>query len=280
MRLLVHLSDLHFGRVSVGVVSPLLEAVWRARPHLVVVSGDFVQNGTRREFAEAREFVQQLPEPRLMVPGNHDLPFLNLWQRWRVGLDHYKEYIAAEVEPFYTDTEVAVLGVNTARFLPLRGGRINEHQMDVVEQRLCELSADLVKVLVTHHPFDLGPTYSARDLVGRARQAMTRFAKSIDLMLAGHMHIGHTGQTAVRYRLEGRSAVFVQAGTATSERGRGEPNSFNVIRIDKPLIGVERHQWQSNSKRFQCVETDWFDMADEFMASGRPFCPYRGAGRG
>jgi predicted phosphodiesterase len=97
-----------------------------------------------------------------------------------------------------------------------------------------------VKILVTHHPFDLPPPHANTMLVGRAARAMERFARcGIDLLLAGHLHVTYCGETATRYALNGYSAIFVQAGTACSTRGRGEPNSFNVIRLDREHIEVE-----------------------------------------
>ncbi|MEJ7700701.1 MAG: hypothetical protein WKF71_13790 [Pyrinomonadaceae bacterium] len=65
-----------------------------------------------------------------------------------------------------------------------------------------------------------------------------------DVFIAGHLHVSHTGHTAKRYKIGDHSALVVQAGTATSTRGRGEANSFNVIRIDHPNITVERLEWQ------------------------------------
>jgi 3',5'-cyclic AMP phosphodiesterase CpdA len=249
--------------VDVSVIAPLVEAVREARPDITVVSGDFVQNGTRAEFQEAREFVRQLPRPLLTVPGNHDMPFLNIFQRVRVGLDYYREYISEEAEPFYSDDEIAIMGVNTARLLKLRGGKINETQIKAVEERLCALDGGIFKVLVTHHPFDLDERYDHDELVGRARRAMGRFAQSIDLLLAGHMHMSQSGHTATRYRLKGRSAIFVQAGTATSTRGRGEPNAFNLIRLERPALIVERRQWDPEQQAFRCVCADRFEIQPE-----------------
>ncbi len=40
MRILVHLSDLHFGRVYERLIEPLVVAVKAANPDVVVVSGD------------------------------------------------------------------------------------------------------------------------------------------------------------------------------------------------------------------------------------------------
>ncbi|MBL8209489.1 MAG: metallophosphoesterase [Bryobacterales bacterium] len=240
--------------MDLSVVTPLLEAIHAARPSLTVISGDFVQNGWRSEFEQARAFVQRLPQPWLAVPGNHDLPFVNAFRRIITGLRLYQEYITTDLEPFWTDNEIAVMGITTARRLQFRGGRIAPEQIRRVQRRLCSVDPRLTRVLVSHHPFDLHESYHRRELVGRARLAMGQFAQSVDILLAGHMHISHAGHTAVRYKLQGRSAIFVQAGTATSTRGRGEPNAFNRIVIAHPNLVVERHQYRDGA--FHCVCLD------------------------
>jgi 3',5'-cyclic AMP phosphodiesterase CpdA len=118
---------------------------------------------------------------------------------------------------------------------------------------------------VTHHPFDLPEGHNESDLVGRARMAMETLAScGADLFLAGHLHVSHTMHTATRYRIKGHSALVVQAGTATSSRGRGEENSFNLIRIDKPKIEIDRYTWNqqetfevSLTERFQLTPDGW-----------------------
>jgi len=50
----------------------------------------------------------------------------------------------------------------------------------------------------------------------------------------------------------------IQAGTATSTRGRGEPNAFNVIRILDSELRVETHSWQSEKNVFHCQQIKYF----------------------
>ncbi len=256
MRTVVHLSDLHFGRASGEILEPLAAAVHRTGPDLVILSGDLTQDAKDREFQQARAFIETLPGPRLVVPGNHDLPFFNIARRFLSGLDGYRRWITEDLEPFYADDEMAVMGVNTARLWPVRGGRINERQVARVQERMCGVRGDMVHILVTHHPFDLHEVFSRRRLVGRARMALARLATCIDLLLAGHMHIAHAGHTAAHYRLDGHSLIFVQAGTAASRWIRGEPNSFNVVRIDRPVIAVERFTWRPEFACFNGEESD------------------------
>jgi hypothetical protein len=79
-----------------------------------------------------------------------------------------------------------------------------------------------------------------------------------DLFLAGHLHISHTGHTAVRYKISGHSALVVQAGTAASTRSRGEANSFNVLLIERPHISVQRFVWQPAAAAFVLSLTERF----------------------
>jgi 3',5'-cyclic AMP phosphodiesterase CpdA len=241
MRTLVHLSDLHFGRVDKQLLAPLARAVRAAAPHLVVVSGDLTQRAKSAEFRDARRFLDTLPAPVLVVPGNHDVPLYNLFQRFFQPLGKYRRYIAPDVEPCFIDAELAVLGINTARSSVFKGGRINAAQIARIRTRFAALGRDVTRIVVTHHPFDLPPGHGARAIVGRARLAMQAFADcGADILLAGHLHASHAGDTAARYDV---SALFVQAGTATSVRGRGEANSYNVLRIERGRVEVEHCAW-------------------------------------
>jgi 3',5'-cyclic AMP phosphodiesterase CpdA len=240
----VHLSDLHFGRVDPVLLEPLRERVRALRPHVVVVSGDLTQRAKPAEFREARAFLDTLPAPRLVVPGNHDVPLYNLFQRFLQPLEKYRRYISDELEPAYIDAEIAVVGVNTTRSAVFKGGRINEDQIERVREVLCRLPRTVTKIVFTHHPFDLPPGHASRELVGRARQAMEMFARcGADILLSGHLHESHAADTRLRYRIDDFVALVVQAGTATSTRGRGEANSFNVLQIDHPRVRVERFAW-------------------------------------
>jgi 3',5'-cyclic AMP phosphodiesterase CpdA len=244
VRVVVHLSDLHFGRVDHTLLAPLRARVRSLAPHLVVVSGDFTQRAKPQEFREARAFLDTLPQPHLVVPGNHDVPLYNVFQRFFQPLDKYRRHICDELEPSFVDDEIAIVGVNTARSAVFKGGRINEEQIERVRNRLCPLPGSITKMIVTHHPFDLPPGHDSRQLVGRSRKAMKMFAScGADILLSGHLHESYASDTKLRYKIDGFAALVVQAGTATSTRGRGETNSFNVLRVAHPNVRVQRYAW-------------------------------------
>lgn len=259
MRTLVHLSDLHFGRTDDAVLEPLLAAVARAKPDVVVVSGDLTQRARGREFAQARAFLDRLPRPQVVVPGNHDVPLYRLWERFLSPFGKYRRLIGSDLEPSFVDDEIAVIGVNTARSLTFKNGRINEEQMAAIRRRLDPLAESVLKVVVTHHPFDLPERPGDDGLVGRARAAMEVFSRcGVDLLLAGHFHTSEAGATSARYEIAGYAALVVQAGTATSTRGRGEQNSFNVLRVTSSEIVVERMSWRADAAAFLSERSERF----------------------
>jgi 3',5'-cyclic AMP phosphodiesterase CpdA len=264
MRSIVHLSDIHFGRLNYEVVDPLVDAIKQINPDLVAVSGDLTQRARAHQFKEARAFLDRLPNPQIVVPGNHDVPLHNVWMRFLQPLTKYRRFITDDLRPVHQDEEIAVVGLNTARSLTIKGGRINESQVAWMREKLCDLDEKIVRIVVTHHPFDLPEGHDERDLVGRARMAMETLAScGADIFLAGHLHVSHTMHSAKRYKIQGHSALVIQAGTATSARGRGEQNSFNVIRIDRPNISVERLEWQPDRKVFEGATHEQFLFTPE-----------------
>ena len=251
MRTIVHLSDLHFGRVDERIIAPLVERITSVEPDLIAVSGDLTQRARRHQFQQARAFLDRLPCPTLVVPGNHDVPLFNVAARLLDPFGGYQRWISRDLEPAHIDEEVAMIGLNSARALITGGrGRLSEAQIDAAIARLRPLPAAPIKVIITHHPFDLPAGYPDEHLVGRASMAMARFAEvGADLFLAGHLHVSHVGHTADRYNIAGHSALVVQAGTL-STRGRGELNTFNVLRIARPEMAVERYSWETGGHGF------------------------------
>jgi len=250
MRTIVHVSDIHFGRIDPATVQPLRDTIARAMPDLVAVSGDLTQRARRQEFAAAKEFLESLPFHRLVVPGNHDVPLYNVVTRFTVPLARYRRTITDDLSPIYRDDEMIVIGVNTARSWTWGEGRINARQVDDVVAHLSGAPRDLIRIVVTHHPFDLPVGVREERLLGRATMAMAKLSTAgADLFLAGHLHVSHIGHTAERYQIAGHSALVVQAGTV-STRSRGEQPSFNVLRIQRPEISVARMVWDQSAGGF------------------------------
>ena len=277
MRTLVHLSDLHFGRVDQALLNPLRALVERIGADVVVISGDLTQRAKEEEFEQARAFLDSLPGPQVIVPGNHDISLYNVFRRFIKPLSRYKRFITDDLDPVYIDDEIAVVGVNTARSLTIKDGRVSHEQIASMRARLAGLAPDVTRIVVTHHPFDLPESFEKRDLVVRAPLAMEVFAETgVDILMAGHMHASHAGSTAARYQIDEYAALVVQAGTATSTRGRGEVNSFNVVRVEALKVEIDRYGWDVVRGEFALVATEkfmrtgnvWTSHIDGLMAAG------------
>jgi 3',5'-cyclic AMP phosphodiesterase CpdA len=263
MRTIIHLSDLHFGRINPAILAPLQSFIKEIAPTLVAVSGDLTQRARTVEYLGAREFLAGIPYPQVVVPGNHDVPLHNPFKRFFRGLTRYRHYITPDLQPFYADSEIAVVGINTARALAWKEGRINRFQLARLRAALGPIGNERIKILVTHHPFDL-PASAEGAVVGRSRLAIKTLAEcGVDICLAGHFHIGDTGYTARRYNLPGYSALVVSSGTSTSTRGRGQPNSLNVIELDRPRVRIARYTWQPATNVFDLLSAERFQRGDE-----------------
>ena len=268
MRTVAHLSDLHFDRVDPAVLEPLRHKLHSLAPHLVVVSGDLTQRARANQFRAAMDFLATLPRPQLVVPGNHDIPLYNVLKRFLAPLANYKRIVGDDLSPEFIDDEMAVVGVNTARSLTFKGGRINEKQVEAVRARLCGLPQEMSKVLVTHHPFNVPKHSDEKDqIVGRAGKALRKLADcGADVLLSGHLHEPHVGHTAERYKIDGFSALVVHAGTATSSRTRGSTNSFNLLRLEPRHIEVDLYQWTGSD--FIHGDTEAYDHDDHGWRNG------------
>jgi 3',5'-cyclic AMP phosphodiesterase CpdA len=269
MRTIVHTSDLHFPRVDARMMAVLTTTINNLGPDLVVVSGDLTQRARRGQFVQAAAFLKSLKPRVLVVPGNHDVPMFNIPARLLSPFAGYRHHISEDLEPVFEDSEMLVVGLNSVRSVLFSDeGRLNVAQAERGAGRLQLASPNVVKIIVTHHPFDVPPGARAAKMVGRSRMAMARLAAAgADIFLAGHLHVSHVGGTATRYQIAGHSALLVQAGTM-STRERGEPNSFNVLRLDnRHNVTIDRLAWDPSSSTFTVRWTGTFRLTSGAWAA-------------
>ena len=262
MKTIAHISDLHFGKEVPAVAEALVADLHAMAPTLVVASGDFTQRARRKQFIAARDYLARLPQPQLVVPGNHDVPLFDVLRRFLAPLKRYCRFISADLDPTYSDDEVLVVGINTARSFTWKNGRISVEQIAELQNRLND-GGLRVKVVVTHHPFLPPPGDVGIDLVGRAVRAMTVLdACNVDLLLAGHLHRGYAGDIRTHYPAARRAMIAVQAGTAISHRLReGEANAYNLLKVERKLITIEVRAW--NGTAFAPLRHTIYDRADD-----------------
>jgi 3',5'-cyclic AMP phosphodiesterase CpdA len=267
LRTIAHISDLHFGTVDPAVADGLLADINARKPSVVVASGDFTQRARVGQFNEAREFLNKLPFPQITVPGNHDIPLWNFFRRFFFPLTRYRRMINRDLRPAYRDDELVIIGINTARPFSWswdgfwKDGRISEEQLIDINLSLCDLPDSVFKVVVTHHPFIPPPGERMKGMVHGAKRALARLEEcNTDLLLAGHLHRGYSGDIRTHYEATKRSILSVQAATATSTRRRGEPNAYNWITIDHAALSIEVRAW--DGRAFVKIDTTHYCKAE------------------
>ena len=264
MTRLVHLSDLHFGAHDEQLVEAVEQQVDKLKPDLVVISGDFTQRARTEQFREACEFLERLRERGhevIGVPGNHDVPLYDVLRRFLSPLARYRRFIDETLCPFVELSDVAVLGINTARSLTFKDGRMNKQQVEFIRETFARVASDKMRVIVTHHPlFALEVGGEVERAIGRQELALDAVEESgVDIVLAGHNHHA-SSQDASDLVTRAGGVLVVQAGTATSTRVREQEQSFNTIEIADSSATITVYAW--NGDEFEANDARGYQWQD------------------
>lgn len=263
MRTLLHISDVHFGPPHLAELSrAVLDLAAERRPDLVVLSGDLTQRAKPQQFREARAFVDAMPVPTLVVPGNHDVPMYRVWERVFSPFGAYREHFARDLEPVFRDDELLVIGVNTAFNWTIKDGRITLRRLREVAELLVAAPATACKIVVAHHHLIPPPNFGNQRVLANAHEAIDLFsAAGVELVLSGHQHQTYIGNSEEFYPKGGAPVVILHSGTTTSSRGRGgerERNSCNWIAVDQDSLTVSVLRWERSLRRFSEHSRHWY----------------------
>ena len=251
MRLVAHLSDLHFGRTDPAVVHALLADLHHHKPDLVIVSGDLTQRARSHQFAEARAFLARLPAPAMVVPGNHDIaplyrPLKRLFQP-RAKFHHHLP--GHEPDRVWSDDELVAVGLDSTTRLRWHAGRLKRGHLDHVESTLLDAPEAACRAVFLHHPL-------RGTMAGHPFEALAE--RGVDLVLTGHVHRAHVEVIVAE---AGHSLVLVQASTACSTRLREDANGYCLVRIDMPRMEVAVQGWSGEA--FHTVRRHAFEKRAE-----------------
>lgn len=232
MTRILHLSDPHFGAERPDVVEALVAFGHEIAPTAVVLSGDVTQRARAAQFEAAGRFLARLPPvPRLVIPGNHDIPLFNLFGRF---LDPYAGFrrLAGPQDGAVCDMDgLLVLGVRTTRRWRHVQGSVSRMQVDAVAERLRRAAPGQLRVVVVHQPVWVPLAVERKNLLRGRELAIRSWAQAgADLILGGHIHLPFVQPLRGGPPDASRVIWVVQAGTAVSHRVRNHAgNSVNVI---------------------------------------------------
>ncbi len=248
MTTILHASDIHFGKADIALTEELLKEINERAPDLVVLSGDFVQSGFSSEFKQAGEFIDKILSPVFCVPGNHDIPRTQLWQRFTQPFRRYKKYIHYDTDPVMETDKLVVAGINTGRpIVPhwnWAHGMVGKDQINRMRGIFANADPKKCRIAVCHHPL-MAATNAPIDTIvwGGKELSQALLSLNVDLLLTGHIH-----QASVTISEDHDSKLAsIGASTATSTRRREQANGYNLIKIDKDSIQIEVMHWRKKA---------------------------------
>jgi len=253
---LFHCSDLHAGPPYDAEVAEVLLAEAHAyAADLFVVSGDFVQ---RADFVDQWQtitaWLARAPHPRLVVPGNHDVPLYHVWQRLFQPYTHYQRHISTDLYPVVTLDGVTVIGANTAFGWTVDGGWLSAAQQAHIRRSAAAAPADHKRVLVMHHHLIDPAGVGRRSRVARPDDIARLLDECrIDMVLSGHVHLSYVGHTRDLVPTLGHGTIICQAGTGTSRRGKSRERhryAYNTLEIAADAVTIRRHVYQPHQRAF------------------------------
>ncbi|HEY1120031.1 MAG TPA: metallophosphoesterase [Haloferula sp.] len=264
MTRLLHLSDPHFGAADETTARAFLDCATELAPDLTVLSGDLTMRARRVELAAAKSFFDQLPLPRFIIPGNHDIPAFNqLFDRFFRPFRRYRQTFGDDLEPTLRTTNVEIVGLNSSRGIGPQWdwskGLLSQKQLDRASRRFASTSPGL-RILTLHHPL-LAPPDHRRDVVKPLPSLLSLLSGShVDLVLCGHFHqslIGTAGKDT------SWSTIISQAPTVCSTRLQGEPPGFHMIHHEGDHLRVALHRYdqtrfvEASTVKFHRAKTGW-----------------------
>ena len=245
---IAHLSDIHFGGEQKDAVEAAIAELAALAPDLTVVSGDLTLNGLPEEFIAARDWLDRLPTPLLVTPGNHDTPYWNLILRALTPFDRYRRYIGPPRSSAYDGPGLSARTINSARGAQARmdwsKGAIDHRQLS----HLGWSANAPLKLLACHHPLidPPGAPVGGRTR-GGPRAATVLTGEHVELVLTGHVHVPF----AMPLPGSARPCYALGAGTL-SVRTRGTPPSFSTIAVEPDAFEVTVRNWVDGA--FQSAE--------------------------
>jgi 3',5'-cyclic AMP phosphodiesterase CpdA len=264
---LLHVSDLHFGSPGVGErAEALLDAIRALAPDAVAVSGDLTRRATPAEFRAVRAFLDRIDAPTVVVPGNHDVP-LAPWLRFRDRHARFVAHVGPDLAPYHLDGALAVAGIDTTRAFAIDGGRARRRAMASLVERFGAAPPRAYRVVVAHHPFTRQPGRRLALVAQRSGRALRAFdALAVDAVLTGHRHESVVTRATDVVRGARRPYLLLQAGTATTHRGRRSErgrSTFLCLDVGDREVRCARHA---------------FDERDGFLEDRVEVHPRTGAG--
>jgi hypothetical protein len=271
--LVVHCSDLHFGRgFQAEPARRLAGQITRLKPAAVVVSGDLTMRARAGQFRQAADYLRAIAPPTLIIPGNHDIPVFDLLTRLAAPFRNYRRFI----EPLNTNPlmlrHAALIGIDTITPWRHQQGRIRDADLASAAHWLDTAGPSRWRVAVVHQQFANLPGVDRPGTYPNAETALGALsAAGAHAALHGHIHVASARSSREMFSAMARPVVVVSAGTPTCARVRGTDRrafSFNLLEFGKAHFSVTPMDWDSAAGDFAPGDARQFDR--DFFGETEP----------
>jgi 3',5'-cyclic AMP phosphodiesterase CpdA len=247
------LSDIHFGTENTAAVAAARDVALEGGFDLIAITGDVTSYGKRAEFASAGAYINGLPEPRIMTPGNHDTPWAGLAARIFYPFARYERRFGDPDHARFDSPQIAARAFNTARGIQFRKnwskGCAASQDVESVVDSFKDAAPHALRIALCHHPLTeiTGGPMTGEVWGGEAAALKLANAKA-DLILTGHVHVPF-----VHALSEGDGLTHAVGCGTLSIRERGAPAGFNIIEFDAAAVRVTAQGWTGS--KFEPVRT-------------------------
>ncbi len=250
---LLHLSDIHFGDEHPQALAAADAYVRAATFDLIVITGDITQFGRRSEFSAAGQWINSLPQPRLVTPGNHDTPWMGLLERVVMPFSRFEKIVGPSRWAEFETRGLIVRSFNSARGWQIRlnwsKGAVSRRSIDNSVAAMEAAPSDAVRVIACHHPLIDVPGGPMTGRVRGGRRGAEHLVRArADIVLTGHLHAPFVQPLPF-----GDGRTWAVGASTLSQRHRGAAPGFNSIDIGGDQLTVTALGWTGEALEVQEV---------------------------
>ena len=239
MTKIIHMSDLHtgFAQFREDILLDTINKINEMNPDAVVISGDITDNGYYREYIKAKEYLDLIVPPTIVIPGNHDAR--------NIGDEVFEEIIGDRYSTLeLTGPNIKIIGLDSSE-PDLDHGKIGRLQKKFLEEQIRDAEYRNMFIIITvhHHIISIPNTGRERNVLSDAGDILLLLLENnINLVLSGHKHVPHVWKM--------NNTLFSTAGTVSSMKLRGNIHpSYNIVEIDDDKIDITLCNYDGTTKK-------------------------------